>query len=92
MTLWYIIAGIPRNPHDATTAPTMDRECISNSLIIKTIQGKGSLISSRVRLPTPRSNEAIIRNSHIAQNTIDGTACSACSACSEDFRTLADQD
>lgn len=87
MTRWYIIADIPRNPRHWTTAPTMERECISNSLIIKTIQGKGSLISSRVRLPPPRSNEAIIRNSHIAQNTIDGNALPAPA-----FRTLADQD
>lgn len=52
----------------------MEKECISNSLIITTIKGKGSLKESRVQLPQPRSNEAIVHNSHIAQNTIDGVA------------------
>ena len=52
----------------------MEKECISNSLIITTVKGKGSLKESRVQLPQPRSNEAIVHNSHIAQNTIDGVA------------------
>ena len=52
----------------------MEKECISNSLIITTVKGKGSLKVSRVQLPQPRSNEAIVHNSHIAQNTIDGVA------------------
>lgn len=47
---------------------------ITNSLIIKTIQGKSSLEESAVQLPHIRSNEAVVSVSHIGQNTVDGAS------------------
>ena len=44
----------------------------NNALVIKTIEGKSSLVASAIKTPTPNSNQALIRVSHVAQNAIDG--------------------
>jgi NADPH:quinone reductase-like Zn-dependent oxidoreductase len=48
---------------------------INNALVIKMINGKGTLEERTVQFPEPRSNQALIRVSHVAQNSVDGTVC-----------------
>jgi hypothetical protein len=44
---------------------------INNAVVIKTINGKGTLKERTVQFPEPRSNQALI----CAQNSVDGTVC-----------------
>lgn len=48
---------------------------ITNSLVIKKIEGKNLLEESAVQLPQIRTNEAVVSVSHIGQNTVDGASC-----------------
>lgn len=45
---------------------------INNAIVIKMINGKGTLIEDITQFPEPHSNQALIRVSHVAQNSIDG--------------------
>jgi NADPH:quinone reductase-like Zn-dependent oxidoreductase len=45
---------------------------VCNALIIRYMEGKPSLVESPVHIPTPRSNQALIKVSYVAQNYTDG--------------------
>ncbi|KAJ5283318.1 hypothetical protein N7505_001298 [Penicillium chrysogenum] len=44
---------------------------INNAVVIKMINGKGTLKERTVQFPEPRSNQALICVSHVAQNSVD---------------------
>ncbi|KAJ0421142.1 chaperonin 10-like protein [Aspergillus carlsbadensis] len=44
---------------------------VCNALIIRYIEGKPSLVESPVHIPTPSSNQALIKVSYVAQNYTD---------------------
>lgn len=45
----------------------------NNALVIKTVEGKRALVKDLIPAPEPYSNQALIRVSHVAQNSMDGT-------------------
>ena len=45
----------------------------NNAMVIKTIKGTRSLAKDSLDLPKPSSNQAVVRISHAAQNSMDGT-------------------
>lgn len=50
-----------------------------NAVVIKMINGKGTLKERTVQFPEPRSNQALICVSHVAQNSVDGVFVGKCS-------------
>lgn len=44
----------------------------NNALVIKTTGGELSFEQRPSQIPKPRANQALVRVSHVAQNSIDG--------------------